>query len=159
MPCRATRHPLGASRNRRGLLGSHPGARFAERGGDFALAHLLGDLAAQRNRVRAALQRSEIEPFMGGDEIDDAGTAARPVKPALEQHVLDRGLRERHGAIQIQCPMKHVWSPLYCRWPRSPPSAAPVPAVKRLVIPPRAISKNGNRFCVRSRATLEGRII
>src|SRR5689334_20959916 len=107
----------------------HPGARLAKRDGDFVLAHLLGDLAAKRDRIRPALQRSKIEPFVGGDEIDDAGTAARPVKPPLEQHVLDRGCRDRHGAIQIQSSVKHVWSPLYCRWPRSPPSAAPVPTV------------------------------
>src|SRR3954451_19175176 len=107
----------------------HPGARFAERGGDFALTHLLGDLAAERDRIRAALQRGKIEPFVRGDEIDDAGTAARPVKPALEQHVLDRALRDRHCAVQIQCPVKHVCLPFYCRWPRSPPRAAPVPTV------------------------------
>src|SRR5437868_2005580 len=125
MPCRATRHPRVAVEEPAGLVRRHPGARLAERGGDFALAHLLGDLAAERDRVRAALERGQVEPFVRGDEIDDAGTAACPVKPALEQNVLDRGLRDRHGAIQIQCTLKHVWSPLYCRWPRSPPSAAP----------------------------------
>jgi hypothetical protein len=56
------------------LVRSHPGARLAECGGDFALAHLLGDLATKRDRIQAALQGGEVEPFVRGDQIDDAGT-------------------------------------------------------------------------------------
>ena len=85
-----------------------PGAGFALGGGDLDVAHQLGNLAAERNRVRAALQRGKIESFMRRNQVDDAGTAARPVKAALEQRVRDRGFRHRHCRIPIEVSLKHL---------------------------------------------------
>ena len=99
-----------------------------------ASRHQLGDLAAQRDRVGAALQRGEIEPFVRGDQIDHAGTAARPVKPALEQHVRDRGRVHRHRCIQIKVSLKHLCVSPFCCWPPSP-ERGPRPTVKTPVFP------------------------
>src|SRR5690348_1036395 len=63
-----------------GLVRGHPGTRLALCRGDLDLRHLLGDLAAHGDRVSAPFQRCKIEPFVCSDEIDDAGTAARPIK-------------------------------------------------------------------------------
>ena len=62
----------------RSMRRHHPGPGLALRRGDFDLGHQLGDLAAQRNGVRAALQGCEVEPFVRRDGKDeDDGTASR----------------------------------------------------------------------------------
>ena len=58
--------------------------------GDLDVGHHLGDLAAERNGIDAAFHGGEVEPFMRGDQVDDAGAPARPVQAALEQYVGDR---------------------------------------------------------------------
>ena len=88
-----------------------PGPRFTLRHGDLDFGHQLGDLAPQRNGVGAAFQGCKVEPFMRGDEIDDAGTPARPVKTAFEQHVGDRACFHWRCRIQIDVPLKHLSSP------------------------------------------------
>ena len=40
-------------------------------------------------------------------EIDHAGTAARPVQAALEQHVRDRRRLHRNGRVEINLSLKH----------------------------------------------------
>src|ERR1700688_592380 len=89
------------------LMGRHPGPGFALRGGDLDLGHQLGDLAAEPNGVSAAFQGCEVEPLMGRDEIDDAGTSARPVQTTFEQHVGDRARFHRYCRILIDVPLKH----------------------------------------------------
>ena len=85
----------------------HPGARFALCGGDFGVRHHRGDFAAHGDRIRASLQRGEVEPFVGRDEVHHAGTAARPLKAALEQHVRNRRRFHRNGRVEINLPLKH----------------------------------------------------
>ncbi|ANW01784.1 hypothetical protein LMTR13_18035 [Bradyrhizobium icense] len=85
----------------------HPGTRLALCGRDFRIRHHRGDLAAHRDCIGASLQRGEIEPFVGRDEIHHAGTAARPVKAALEQHVRNRGRFHRNCRVEIDLPLKH----------------------------------------------------
>ena len=96
---------------RPGLIRGHPGAGFALCGRDLDIGHHLGDLAAHGDRIRASLQGGEIEPFVGGDQIDHAGTAARPVQAALEQLIGDRSLHRR-CRLQIELSLKHR-SPLF----------------------------------------------
>src|SRR6185312_702984 len=107
------------------LVRDYPVARVALCRCDLDIRHLLGDLAAHDNGVSAALQRRKIEPFMRGNEIDDAGTAARPIKPALKQHVGERGGFHRRRHIQIERSLKHFASPLFVIG-HPPPRAAPV---------------------------------
>src|SRR5437868_14993128 len=53
---------------------------------------------------------------MRGDEIDQAGTAARPIHPALEQHVRQRARVDRRRRLQIESTLKHHASPFFlCR--------------------------------------------
>src|SRR5271165_3038331 len=72
-----------------------PGAGIALGAGDLFVRHLLGDLAAKRDRIAPALERRQVEPLMRSDEVDQAGAAARPIKSALEQQIRDRGRRNR----------------------------------------------------------------
>ena len=53
-----------------------PGARFALGGCDFVGGHLSGNFLAQRDSVHPALQRGQIEPLMGGNQISEAMTPA-----------------------------------------------------------------------------------
>jgi hypothetical protein len=107
------------------LVRGDPGAGLALRDGDLALRHQFGDLATQRNRISAAFQGGKVEPFVRGDEIDDAGTSARPVQAALEQDVRDGAWLHRYCGIKINMPLKHLTSPFLIVG-RPPPSAAPV---------------------------------
>jgi len=115
---RATREDKGAD----AILGSvsrDPRPRLALRGRDLGVRHLPGDFLAQRHGVLAALQRGEVEPFMCGDEVDEAGAAARPIDPALEQHVRQRARVDRRRRLQIESTLKHNASPFFLP-PRSP---------------------------------------
>src|SRR5260370_7590350 len=76
--------------------------------------------------VSAAVQGGEVEPLMRRDEIDHAGTPARPVQSALEQHVRDRACFHRHCRIQIDVPLKHPSSPFLIFAP-PPPHPSPLP--------------------------------
>ena len=82
----------------------HPGPGFALGDRDLDLGHHLGDLTAKLDRVGAAFQGSKIEPFMRGDEIDHAGTPARPVQTALEQHVGNSASSTGVAASRSMCP-------------------------------------------------------
>src|SRR5579859_5152386 len=107
----------------------HPVAGFALGGCDFRIRHQFGNLAAHRDGVAAPLEGSEVKPLMRSDQIDDAGASARPVKPALEQHIRNGGRRHRHGRIQIDRTLKHVGLPVYyC--PALLPARGPCPVVK-----------------------------
>jgi len=109
------------------MLGSvrgDPRPRLALRGRDLGLRHLTGDFLAQRHGVLAALQGGEVEPFVRGDEIDEPGPAARPIDPALEQHVRQCGRVDRRCRLQIESTLKHNASPFFLCL--APPSAAPV---------------------------------
>src|SRR5205814_7400625 len=92
-------------------VGGDPRPRLALRGRDLDVRHLPGDFLAQRHGVLAALQRGEVEPFMRGDEIDQAGASARPIDTALEQHVRQRACVDRRRRLQIECTLKHNASP------------------------------------------------
>src|ERR1700741_2997308 len=92
---------------------AHPGAGLALSAGDLPVRHLLGDLATQCDRICAAFERRQVEPFVRGDEIDEARAAARPIEPALEQEIRDRGLRNRHRQILIDHPLKHTQLPFF----------------------------------------------
>src|ERR1700760_3975082 len=48
---------------------------------------------------------------MRGDEVDDAGTAARPIKPPLEQHVWNSICFHRRCRVLIDLSLKHLASP------------------------------------------------
>jgi hypothetical protein len=112
------------------LVRRHPGPGFALGHGDLDLGHYLGDLAAKLDRVGAAFQGSEIEPFMRGDEIDHAGTPAGPVQTALEQYVGDRACCHRYCRIQIDVPLKHLTSPFLFLPPCARPAGGPCPLVE-----------------------------
>jgi len=108
------------------LARRHPVAGLALGGGDLDLGHQLGDLAAHPDGVSAAFDGCEIEPFMRGNQVDDAGTAACPVEPTLEQHIRDRACFHRRGVIQIEKPLKHLFIPFLFFLAGPVPSAAPV---------------------------------
>lgn len=99
----------------------HPGAGFALGGGDFDFRHHLGDLAAHLNGIGAAFHGGEIEPLVRGDQIDDAGPAARPIQATLKQHVRERTCIYRRCGIEIDLPLKHLLFPflIFCRTVRA----------------------------------------
>ena len=116
------------------LVRGDPGSRLTLRGRDLGVRHLLGNLLAVRDCILAALHRREVEPFMRGNEIDEAGTAAGPIHATLEQHVRQRARVDRRRHTQIESPLKHVASPLLlCRL--VPASAAPVQTVQLVPMP------------------------
>jgi len=103
-------------RPRSPLVRGYPGSGLALGGGDLEFGHHLGDLAAQLDGIAAALEGGEVEPFMRGNEIDHAGTPARPIQAAFEQHVGNGACFHRRRCIQIDVPLKHPSSPfVFCR--------------------------------------------
>ncbi|GCC46523.1 hypothetical protein chiPu_0030359, partial [Chiloscyllium punctatum] len=117
-------------RAKRNLMRRHPGAGFALGSRDLDIGHLLGDFAAVRDRVGTSLERRQVEPFVRRDEVDHAGTAARPIHAALEQHVLDCSRSNRDRAFLIDDPLKHYRHSPFCCWPPSP-ERGPRPLFKR----------------------------
>lgn len=98
------------------LVRGDPRSRITLRSGDLALRHLAGHFLAQRDGVLAALERSEIEPFVRGDEVDQTRAAARPINPTLEQNVRQCAGVDRRGRIEIESTLKHNASPFFlCR--------------------------------------------
>jgi len=95
----------------------HPVASFALGNCDFVPRHLVGNLPTHLDCIGAPLQGGEIEPLVRGHQVDSAGAPARPVKPALEQHVWNRGCVHRHCAVEIENPLKHLSSPFCFSWP------------------------------------------
>jgi hypothetical protein len=97
----------------------------------ISTSDIISATSAERNRIDAALQRCEIEPFVRGDQIDKARPPARIEHAEVEQYIAVGAGFHRHRGVQIEVPLKHFVSP------SSPahPSAAPVHLLKRPVIP------------------------
>jgi hypothetical protein len=64
------------------------------------------------------LERREIEPFVHGDDVGQAGTAAHPVQSALEQQVRYGGRLDRHSVSRSMYPWDIGHFPFsFCRSP------------------------------------------
>ena len=106
-------------RRQRLLVAAQPVTRRALRGRNVDIRHLVGDLAAQADRVEIALHRRKIEPLMRGDEIDRHVTADRIHHAELEKHVAcRRALAERSRiAVENFKPSHLECSPVPCLRP------------------------------------------
>ncbi len=89
----------------------HPGAGLTLGQSHFALGHLFGEFAAQRDGIDPAFQCGEVEPLVSRDEIDHPAPAGREHHAEIEQRVAVRaGLHRQRGA-DIDCSLKHLFSP------------------------------------------------